>query len=63
MAVYTTTPRTPINWDSPAQDNNDYFLLIDDTYFLDIGNGFKLKIQGSREATPWNTQSRTPLNF
>lgn len=64
MTTYTPKTRTPLNWDAPAQITTEYYLKIDDTFFLDIGSGYKLVIEGTqREETNWTTQSRTPLNY
>lgn len=39
---------------------SDFFLMIDDTYFLDIGDGFKLIIQ---EKTNWGNGGKTATSW
>jgi hypothetical protein len=86
MAVFTTTPKNPLSWQSSVNNNvptptvftsivkeplsfsatpvtvtENYYLLINDLYFLDIGNGQELMIQNNngRENVTWNTTNKT----
>lgn len=59
MAVFTTTPKTPLSWPAPTIDTTEYFLKISDTYFLLIGGTSKLVInRGQREGTTWTNRNK-----
>jgi len=59
MAVFTTTPKTPLSWPAPAINTTEYFLKINDTNFLIIGETFKLVInRGNRDETVWTNRNK-----
>ena len=60
-SVFTHQSKNPLSPNAPAVTSTEnYYLLISDLYFLDIGNDKKLTIQdnGARENITWNTENK-----
>ena len=65
MAVFTKTSKKKLSWVAPEVNlsSEAYYLLISDTFFLDIGGGFKLVATPENAPTNWDTTMRSKYTW
>lgn len=62
MAVFTTVPKSPLQWGSSGADTTKRFLLVADGFRLLIGGTNRLIIS-ERQAQQWSPVAKNPAVF